>query len=97
MLKCTSIIAGFCVLAAATPALAQTASSSGYAVSVDETVAVPRIANVNVNVGPVASAGGSAPADYDVNNVVLTLNQNAALTTGLFWASAGSASISAPG
>jgi hypothetical protein len=83
MLKCTTALAAICLGLASSPLLAQTASSSGYAVDVDQTVNVPILPDVNVGIGPLASASGSAPAPYDTTNTVLSVNNNAALIAGL--------------
>ena len=84
MLKSTTVLAALLVGTLSSPLTAQTASSSGYTVGVDETVTVPRVANVNVTVGPVAPASGNAPAPYDNTTTIVSLNENAALTGGLF-------------
>jgi hypothetical protein len=62
---------------AATPAVAQTASSSAYGVSADLQVG----SAVSVGVGPVATAAGSGPPPYDQTTTVLSVNQNLALGT----------------
>ena len=71
------------VALAASPLQAQTASSSGYALDVNQTAKVGRVVTATVDVGPLAESSGSAPPSYDVSNSVLTLSQAAALTTGL--------------
>lgn len=83
MLKYTSTIAALAIGLASTPAMAQTASSSGYTVSVDQNVNVPIVADINVAVGPIAAAGGSAPPPYNTTNTILSVNENAVLFTGL--------------
>jgi hypothetical protein len=66
-----------------TPALAQTASSSGYALSANETVRVGDVVTASVNIAPVAATSGSAPPNYNVTNSVASVNQSTALTSGL--------------
>lgn len=84
MLKHTFRVAAILLSAASSPVLAQSASSSGYAVVVNETVDVPLVADVNVSIGPVAPAGGSSPPPYDTTNTVLSLDQNSVLIAGPF-------------
>jgi hypothetical protein len=68
----------------ASPALAQQASSSAYALGVNQTVTAPNVADVNVSVGPLAATSGSAPPSYNNSASVASLNQTTALnTTGL--------------
>ena len=74
-------VAGLSLISAS--AFAQSASSSGYALSVNQTVTAPDVANVNVTVGPLAPTSGSAPPDYNVSNTVASVNQTAALTSGV--------------
>jgi PEP-CTERM motif len=76
-------LATVCLGLFASPTLAQTASSSGFALSANETVTAPGVANVNVAVGPLAATSGSAPPNYNVSNSVASLNQSAVLTGGL--------------
>jgi hypothetical protein len=67
----------------ASPAAAA-ASSSAYAVGVNQTVTAPNLANVNVSVGPLAATSGTAPPSYNNSASVASLDQTAALnTTGM--------------
>lgn len=66
-----------------TSAFSQSASSSGYALGVNQTITVPNIANATVTVGPLAATSGTAPPNYNVSNSVASLNQTATLTTGV--------------
>lgn len=63
------------------PLLAQTASSSAYGLSVDQTAAVPGTIGASVVVAPVAPSSGSAPPDYNVSNSVASVNGSANLFT----------------
>ena len=80
-------VAGLSMISSA--GLAQTASSSGYALSVNETVTAPGVANVTVGVGPLAATSGNAPPNYDVSNSVVSVNQTATLTSGILGTSEG--------
>jgi hypothetical protein len=73
------MLAGAGLIFTGSPAFAQSTSSSAYAVGVNETVAVPLIANVNVTVGPIVPVSGTAPANYNVSGSLLTLSQTATL------------------
>lgn len=66
-----------------TSALAQTASSSAYALNVDQTVTAPAVANVTIGIGPLAPTSGNAPPSYNVSNSVVSVNQTATLTSGV--------------
>ena len=74
-------MAGLSLISAS--ALAQTSSSSGFALSVDQTITAPQVANVSVTVGPLAATSGSAPPNFNVSNSVAAVNQTFALTSGL--------------
>lgn len=63
------------------PLLAQTASSSGNALSLNLTANPPLAPAVIVNVAPVAATSGTAPPSYDVSNSVASVNQGAQLST----------------
>jgi hypothetical protein len=76
-------IAVVCLSLFSTPAFSQSASSSGYALGVNQTVTVPLVADATVIVGPLAATSGSAPPNYNLSNSVVSVNQTAALTTGL--------------
>jgi hypothetical protein len=69
--------------------LAQSASSSGYALDVDQTVSAVGVADVNVSIGPVAPAGGTAPPAYNNTTTVASVNENIALTGGAMVVSEG--------
>ena len=69
---------GFCQ----SPALAQSASSSAYAVGAHENVSAAGVVNATVNVGPIAQSSGAAPPSYNNSASVASLSQSANLTTG---------------
>ncbi|NJC05388.1 hypothetical protein GGQ97_001181 [Sphingomonas kaistensis] len=83
MRKSLTCLATLSLSLLATPALAQTASSSGYALGANETVKVGGITTATVSIGPVAATSGSAPPDYNVSNSVASVQEAASLTTGL--------------
>ncbi len=64
------------------PAFSQVASSSAYAVGVNQTVTVGNVVTANVSVGPLAASSGSAPPAYKNNGgPVASLNQTTQLAT----------------
>lgn len=63
-------------------ASAQTASSSGFALDVNQTVTATGVATVNVDIGPLAQTSGTAPPDFNVSNSVASVNQSVDLTSG---------------
>lgn len=79
MTKTAYIMAAVAAMLSATPAMAQTASSSAYGLSANETATAPGLATVNVSVQPVARAAGSAPPSYSQSNTVASVNQSAAI------------------
>ena len=83
MTKTFAVLATLSLSLLTTPALAQTASSSGHALSASQTVRVGGAVTANVNIAPVAATSGSAPPDYNVTNTVASVNQSTVLTTGL--------------
>ena len=64
-------------------AFAQTSSSSGFGLSVNQTVTAPQVANVNVTVGPLAPSSASSPGTSPGMASVASVNQTFALTSGL--------------
>lgn len=76
------MLAALCVSIWSSQATAQTASSSGFALDVNQTVTAPSTATVTVDIGPLAQTSGSAPPNYNVSNSVASVNQNIALTSG---------------
>jgi hypothetical protein len=83
MPRCNAIVAAACLAFGTSPLLAQTASSSAYALSVDQTVTAPLSGQVNVSIGPLASSSGSAPPIYNNSNALASVNESINLTTGL--------------
>jgi hypothetical protein len=79
MHKFCIMLAGAGIIFASSPVLAQTASSSAYALGVNETVSVPLVPNVNVSVGPLVPVSGSAAPNYNVSGQLLSLTQAATL------------------
>ncbi|WP_152569485.1 MULTISPECIES: PEPxxWA-CTERM sorting domain-containing protein [Sphingomonas] len=79
MNKPLTMLAALSAFAASTPALAQSASSSAYGLSVNETATVPGLATVTATVAPVAPASGSAPPSYNNSNQVASVTESAAL------------------
>src|SRR6476646_2360493 len=79
MYKPAYLLAALSAFTAFTPTLAQTASSSAYGLSANETVTAPGVATVNVSVAPVAPASGSAPPSYNNSNQVASVSESAAL------------------
>lgn len=77
------MLAAICVSIWSSPVSAQMASSSGFAVDVNQTVTAPATATVTVDIGPLAQTSGSAPPNYNVSNSVASVNQNIGLTSGL--------------
>jgi len=79
MTKTVYMLAAVAAVLSATPAMAQTASSSAYGLSANETASAPGLATVNVSVAPIAPASGSAPPSYNQGNTVASVNQSAAI------------------
>lgn len=79
MVRTIISLGAVCTILCSSPALAQSASSSAYALGAQETVTAPLIPNVNVTVGPVAATSGSAPPSYNVSNSVASVTESAAL------------------
>jgi hypothetical protein len=77
------ILTSVCLGLSSTEALAQAASSSGYAVSANENVSAVGVVNATVNVGPIAPSSGSAPPAYNNSNSLASVNQSATLTSGI--------------
>ena len=82
-------LAVICLGLSGSPALAQTASSSGYAAGVNQTVTAPFVAAVNLNLGPLAQTSGTAPSSYNLSNSVASVSQDFGLTSGLLGISEG--------
>ncbi len=76
-------LAAICIGLWGSSASAQTASSSGFALDVNQTVTAPLTTTVTVDIGPLAQTSGSAPPDYNVSNSVASVNQTISLTGGL--------------
>jgi len=76
-------LAAICLGLWGSPALAQTASSSAFALDVNQTVTAPNVATVTVDIGPLAPTSGTAPPDFNNSNSVASVNQNIALTSGV--------------
>src|SRR3990170_5317034 len=83
MPRYSMFLAAVCLGLSASPAFGQSASSSAYAVDVEENVSALGIVTANVNVGPISPSSGAAPPSYDNSNSVLSLTESANLTTGL--------------
>src|SRR5687767_13033161 len=83
MRKALFFVATLGLSLATTPALAQTASSSGYALSANETVRVGDVVTATVNIAPVAASSGTAPPSYNTSNSVASVNQSTTLTSGI--------------
>lgn len=64
------------------PASAQTASSSAFALDVNQTVTAPNVATVTVDVGPLARTSGTRPPNFNNSATVASVSQNIALTGG---------------
>lgn len=79
MHKFCIMLAGAGIIFAGSPALAQSTSSSAYALGVNETVAAPLVPNVNVTIGPVVPVSGSAPPNYNVSGSLISLNETSTL------------------
>jgi hypothetical protein len=77
------LLAAVCLGLSSTQAFAQSASSSAYAANANESVSTAGIVTANVNVGPIAPSGGSAPPPYNNSASVASLSDSAGLTTGL--------------
>ena len=75
-------LAAICLGLWGSAASAQTASSSGFALDVNQTVTAPLATTVTVDIGPLAQTSGTAPPDYNVSNSVASVNQSIALTSG---------------
>jgi hypothetical protein len=65
---------------ASSPALAQTASSSAYNVSVNQTVTSPTGAEATVTVAPIGAVSGAAPPSYNVSSSIASANETATLS-----------------
>lgn len=76
-------LAATSVALSASPVFAQSATSSGYALNLQQNVTAPGVATVNVGIGPLAATSGSAPPSYNVTNTVASVNQSFALTSGV--------------
>ena len=79
MRKIKTSLAVLAIVAASTPAFAQSTTSSGHAASVDQTVRIGNIVTGSVHVGPLGATAGGAPNDYNVSNSVVSLVQNTTL------------------
>ncbi len=83
MPRFTTLLASISLGLTSTTALAQQASSSGYALGANENVSAGGAVSATVSVGPLAPTSGSAPPSYNVSNNVASVSQNAALTSGV--------------
>lgn len=82
MKRITLGFAAICLGLSASPVVSQTASSSGFALDVNQTVTAPNVATVNVDIGPLAQTSGTAPPNFNNTNTVASLNTTVGLTGG---------------
>jgi hypothetical protein len=83
MPRYTVVLASLCLGFTATTALAQQASSSGYALGANENVSAGGAVTATVSVGPLAQSSGSAPPSYNDSNAVASVSESANLTSGI--------------